>query len=1082
MRNGDSHRYRDRIDSSAIPDWIDLSKRKRFYPPPIAHAADASLTLDQKRNQAKQEAIDNFKFATTNLPKWNGTEVACYNSSTKTFTVDTPEKFAYALHYAGTYSGSTINITKDIDMGGREFANRSIWTNVTFEGNNHTIYNMKATGSGEAGICRSIASSPIRNVTFDTFYLYGNQFVGLFPKVKSGTPTGRVLFENVHARNGFSYAATTASNAGHVAAIFGNCEAMNSQQYSSSIPYIRNCSSENCFSYGNQHVGGTFGMYASVQFQNCYSKNDTVVAVGGHNGCLTSCSSRYSTYENCWASSTVFGESLVGGLTGYSPTCGGSFANCFSSCVIEGHSMLGGFVGACGMTSVSSTSIPLTPVAERKVSFTNCYTTSMVGMNYSGSQLGGFAGIYRYGTLNNCYAAGEVGSIDTNASSAVGSQGGFFGEYSYNPSVNASTGLVNCFYDMQTTAMKNKAVGGVAPLAMTRDANGVSTPSWNGIRGMTTEKMTGQSGLFSSGYVYAKGLYPQLSSMSAHSNLEYRAQSAASATTVFCDSWKDLSKPVFDTVRDTIRNCAFSSKENFHSNPQFSVAQVDTSAVKNISWKTDGVVSVLDRTSPVLSISESPYYTTSLSPGVEWAEISLMYSNGSATATGSRRLRLIPTSTIHAGVDERIRVICDPADAAINTTQLYDHNNGFNTTYLDAATLQSYLSGSVSHTSALKSFSNIASKTQTSNRIEGVASLTDHNKIVTSLTLFATLENANTGSIIEKDLSQKIQAQDQFSDGDFGLYRIRYRSTLPDGRYLSASKKVAVIGDYSVTYNYNYTGLLQGENISPDSIFSVTSGLKDFEGYNMHNYGDAPQRDGWNFSYWSLDQDGTRPVTQLWFDTYEKRTGNAAENVELYAQWTKETASVTAVVDPTIVSYLDGEIGEKTVITGAPGSRTLIDVATPPYKHTFSNWDADSLGGGTLEYDADMGLYIFTFGTAPATIPAGYDKITFKITWIDDRTGEVVEEQVVELDDPAVPPAPPHHSGYAFAGYDSDVWQKVTADGTVRILYDWDTIEVPETGGRGLYGVVMAVITLTCVLACATVAFVIRRTRLRIPE
>ena len=65
-----------------------------------------------------------------------------------------------------------------------------------------------------------------------------------------------------------------------------------------------------------------------------------------------------------------------------------------------------------------------------------------------------------------------------------------------------------------------------------------------------------------------------------------------------------------------------------------------------------------------------------------------------------------------------------------------------------------------------------------------------------------------------------------------------------------------------------------------------------------------------------------------------------------------------------------------------------------------------------------------------------------------------------------------------FAGYDSDVWQKVTADGTVRILYDWDTIEVPETGGNGLYGVIIVVVVLSCMSACAAVAFALRRVRL----
>ena len=127
----------------------------------------------------------------------------------------------------------------------------------------------------------------------------------------------------------------------------------------------------------------------------------------------------------------------------------------------------------------------------------------MVGMDYSGSQLGGFIGLessadtkakieigkdangnalynYKPGTTEiqpgavyiNCYAAGEVGNIltDTSTTSSDNNKiGGFVGEIGFYDSEYASSNhkteydinstFVNCYYDMQTTAMRERAAG-----------------------------------------------------------------------------------------------------------------------------------------------------------------------------------------------------------------------------------------------------------------------------------------------------------------------------------------------------------------------------------------------------------------------------------------------------------------------------------------------------------------------------------------------------------------------------------------------------------------------------------------------
>ena len=85
----------------------------------------------------------------------------------------------------------------------------------------------------------------------------------------------------------------------------------------------------------------------------------------------------------------------------------------------------------------------------------------MVGMDYSGEGVGGFIGstantgsinIEGLGNLNgiimiNCYAAGEVGNIDTSTDIDTAKNkkiGGFLGEYTSRAN---QLNLYNCYYD-----------------------------------------------------------------------------------------------------------------------------------------------------------------------------------------------------------------------------------------------------------------------------------------------------------------------------------------------------------------------------------------------------------------------------------------------------------------------------------------------------------------------------------------------------------------------------------------------------------------------------------------------------------
>lgn len=740
---------------------------------------------------------------------------------------------------------------------------------------------------------------------------------------------------------------------------------------------------------------------------------------------------------------------------------------------------MGGFVGQCGTMSVTSDT---PPISDREVVLQNCYSTSMVGMNYDGNQIGGFAGLYNYGILSNCYAAGETGSIDTDVRSVSLTHGGFFGNYQYSSSITSCTGFSNCYYDMQTTAMKNKAVGNAAPLAMTRDADGVSTALWNGIKGLTTKKMTGASNLFSSGFVYMPGLYPQISSLANHSDLTFRAQSAASAATVFCDDWSDLSATGFDTVRDTIRNYAFSSTESFGSNVGFSAAQVVSPNISDIRWAKDGNTSPIDRATPVIELSEQPYYTTALSPGIEWAEVSLTYTDGTRAATGNRRLRLIPTSRISVGSDQRIDVYQEGDE---HETQPYDHKEGFAATHLDASVLQSYLASNAAHPESLVAFDKISPQTCENSIISGELPLAFNPK-TKCLAVTASMTDAKGNPASISNLYEKLNGTTSFEPQDFGTYLIAYKASLVDGRYLSGSKKLVVVSPYSVVYNYNYTGLLNGELVSPDSIFDVQQNLKDFDGYVFAPFSSPPTRDGWNFAYWSLDKEGKSPVSQRWFDSYADKYGALDRNIDVYAQYNRlsPSAETTLVIDPTTGSYGEKPTGEKTVLSGSSGDRVAIDPAFPPNKFLFESWAANELGGGTLEKSDETESWIFTFGDDDAKISAKYMRNVFDcdIHWINKFTGQDIIEPVhydlgsgdsFSFDSHAVDAERYNVPAAAVEVLDADTGEALPLEEanvaigengkgtgmqpgrniTINIVYDtW--IQMPATGQAGLAGLV----------------------------
>jgi hypothetical protein len=151
---------------------------------------------------------------------------------------------------------------------------------------------------------------------------------------------------------------------------------------------------------GLYYVGGIVG-HNEGTVENCYATGDVngINLVGGIVG------QNEGTVKNCYATGDVNGNNLVGGVAG--KNIDALVEDCYATGVVDGNSDVGGVVGNNFGSS-----------AEVK----NCYASGDVTSN---QRAGGVVGYNDQGTVEYCYAAGNVTSSANYAGGVVGhNQGG----------------------------------------------------------------------------------------------------------------------------------------------------------------------------------------------------------------------------------------------------------------------------------------------------------------------------------------------------------------------------------------------------------------------------------------------------------------------------------------------------------------------------------------------------------------------------------------------------------------------------------------------------------------------------------
>ena len=662
-------------------------------------------------------------------PKWNGYAERAAIGIDGTITVSTPEQLRWALfNYGDSDSDQTVVLTTDMDMNGAVWNWESLPTNrLTLDGQGHTLYNLGCYIDGDNRVYKgflhgALGGSPcnatIKNLTFEGAKLvydaavnasenpnaphvgYGGLFI--FPSVGTGT----ITLENVHVRNSIvaqtspkQYAGTTTAADGTQVTLGGavgilgyiskegNTSAKTPKDVSR-LCQVSKCSVENSVVAGIGHPGALFTFVNGIYLKNSCGINNTVYSMTqAHGGLLCSCSATFSKLENCFASGEMYAQSGSGGLVGQM-TRNGDIVRCFATGKLEASRTSAGFTSGGGFNENGY---------QYRVNIEDCYTTVLVGLRSDNNSLGGFIGYAGKATIDNSYAAGEVGdfSIDLTKKSNVG---GF---------VTSRSDLHtyrNCYYDKQTTAMRewaagnNKVLSGVTGLLTSTSPKNETGANPKGY-GMASGS---NFGLGSAGWKYTIGHYPQLKVFADATATDWgstevaslvRAASSASTATVFLNTWDEGYDWDNSGVRssgkvDYNRNVAAGTLHKAGKLTYDTVREIISPfTVTDGTWKEliPGGAKTKMKLVGALQGTESQNVViaggkgTVAGPGMNWFSVTNTDPTGKTSL--SRPLRLIGYMSIDAGNDRT-----EAAKNAVKDGGIYDHRRGVTLTMMDKIT------------------------------------------------------------------------------------------------------------------------------------------------------------------------------------------------------------------------------------------------------------------------------------------------------------------------------------------------------------------------------------------------------------
>lgn len=676
-------------------------------------------------NKVKAAGINGTAFADTSRKANDGGALVPWTGNTLgTMPVqgDGSQGNPYAVYTADELRYSLANqksciLMQDIDLGGLQGVG---WTALPvsqpmiIDGNGHTIWNLYSsssdtTGAPYVGFLGEVTSEGFKmtnlnfsNTMCESVYQYNGHLATVIGGFNAGSVEGCSL-ENALVGPVLDASGEPQSDQMQQT-MFGIGGMFTSSGYSATgVISIKNTYTRNVHVRGTHCVAnfyeGGWGRdsalpQSKITIENCAAMDGTVLASVGHSGGFISCTGPIEA-DSCFANLDVYGNNQTGGFCGVIHK-NVQLTNCWSSGKVEGVANIGGFVSGVGSTDTVSSRI------------TNCYSTSMVGMGATATNMGGFAGTTDdYSSykpplvMNNCYAAGEVGTLRSkpdgtavdSSDQEVKSVGGFSGG-------DTNGQFSNCFYDKQTTGSAEKAIGGES--APTKVAGLLS-------KSLTTKNM-------GAGWSTSNGsTYPQLSAFttgtwggSAKLGELARAYSQASVSTVFLYPCNNDAFDPAATDYDTVRKIRYAFP--LTNNKMVNNASIDTSWVydpDNKAYYPND--SPLNPGTKIITLSAAQgepamdeVSVTAVASGIGWLRVYSDYDG----VVGTRNLRLVPTTSVAIGTDNTAIVGSDATVYAQATSAdpqykpleddltLFDHREGIKFIIATSVNLQEYMDDS----------------------------------------------------------------------------------------------------------------------------------------------------------------------------------------------------------------------------------------------------------------------------------------------------------------------------------------------------------------------------------------------------
>lgn len=957
-----------------------------------------------------QECENKFRWEekqTAGLTPWTGGKTqpaAGAGTEASPYEASTPEELRWCLENPAGWTH--LKITADMDLGGRGETPKN-WNNiritqaVQIDGGGHTLYNLYSAGStqgvygliGEAtnvgfslkNLCLSNVKIQVQAARNDTGK-YNQGAATLIGKFNGGTVDNCTVSHALVNGDGYYNGCSglfAPDGTGCNGITITNTKAIDVNVYGDG------CISG--FIEGPWTASETTAAAGGMRIENCAAMDGVVISNGGHSGGFTSCvrlgnnSGHEAVYKNCYINDDVYGNNETGVFVGV--THGGvhKFENCFAAGKIEGTTKIGGFFG-CPSSSQSET-------------FTNCYSTSMVGMSNGGTYMGGFAGIADAGKSQfiNCFAAGEVGTLRSNEKGEpLDENGHVMANQFVTGFIGNNTGACqNCYYDKQTTGMCD--LGAMA-----------------GVTGLLTDELIGKADTLNTDkdnpvWIASAGGYPELIPLAQSDDAMTRAYSMASVSTVHLyANPKDPGD--YDTVRHIRYVFPLTNNENSGKHEAFHISWANYEGedpehplFPNKSPLVDGDVPII-----VLANVGSKDSVTSVAPGIGWLQVNAQ--DKTSGIVGMRRLRLIPTTAIATltfndaslGTTDIVTVPgapggapdgLDPLDPSEEPKLTYDHRKTITFVTANSTKLNSFLLDQDGGTLEDKLHKYDISTKPFPEDI--VAEIQDDGTLKYPLgvdlsddSLMVVLEKENEDGTFEKipwtdERIELFEGKRTADPGDGGSYRLSYSWEDKEGTTIKAqgTKSVDIVEQAYVVFHKNYP-VAEGEDETYCSKGYYRAGTP----ANELPQGLDLTREGYTYRGWSTNknsvvlQDSARSAAVS--DPFDETTRLHGGRNDVYAVWQVNDHMLAVkdyegndIVPPCEVSFGTG-LAERIA------QRLEEESAEPPASETkFLGWTTDPSKGVDIDAASTMpdhGVTVYPVYASKPSITTTVENVTAK--------------------------------------------------------------------------------------------------------